>query len=129
MAKKDLKEKRKVKLTMVETNRAVCEAVHSLTGMMSNYSNLSVSEVLKVVKLVEKECGADAVITLNYDDYFGSSADLVWYRLETDEEVTKRIAKAAKAKATATATRKRKAKEKAEAERAEFKRLKKKFNA
>lgn len=127
MAKKDPKEKRKVQLELKDVSVEVNNALTELQGMMISYSGLTMADVVKHATLVTKECGDDAIVTLDYSEYWGHSSDIKWFRLETDEEVTKRIAKAAKAKVTATATRKRKANEKTAAERAEFERLKKKF--
>lgn len=68
-------------------------ALSGLTELLCGYSDMTIDKVLESFTLLNAECGGDAKVSLKEDDYFGNSADIVWYRYETDEEFKKRLAR------------------------------------
>ena len=100
--KKAPEEKRDVKQNDGHASIEVNAATYSFTNILHG---MTVSEIIEKAQLIQDECGPTATVEVTYDNYFGSSADLTWSRLETDEEVAKRLVRAEKAKVTAKETR------------------------
>lgn len=123
------KEHQKIKIVLGMNDLSVetLKAVSGLTELLYGYQKLTVDALLARFAHIKGECGGDAMITLTHDDYYGSSADILWTRDETDDEFEKRLAKNAK---VAETRRKRRAAEKIQKvndEKAELARLLKKY--
>ena len=88
------KEPQKQRIELDASNLTVnaSKALSSLTCLLSSgYDLTTLDEVLEHLKLLKKECGGDSKIRLMEDDYMGNSADITWYRDETDVEFEKRL--------------------------------------
>ena len=121
-------QKHRVALDTSKLSREACIALDSLTCLLSyGYDEMTIDSTLERFNLLKKECGGDAKIRLSQDEYMGNSADITWYRDETDMEFKKRLARNeinAKAQVKRSATLKKK---KVVDEKAELKRLKAKY--
>ena len=85
-------QKQRIALDASKLSREASMALSSLTCLLSSgYDLVTLDEVLERFKLLKKECGGDANIRLMEDDHFGNSADITWYRDETDMEFAKRL--------------------------------------
>lgn len=126
MGKKKTPEKKSVKQDLSQVSNGVAGSVYIFTDIVG-YDGMTVSEIIVRAQRVQDECGPDAIIKVTVDDYFGSSADLVWSRLETDEEFAKRLERSEKAKVATRAGAVTKRKQKRVDELAELERLKKKY--
>jgi len=126
MAKRNESDKREIKLGVNDLSKDSKEKLYSLTKIISYLDGMKVKDIISVVEFIQAECGEDAVIDVEYNDYWGSSeADIKWSRLETDDEVKNRMTKSAKQKKTATANRKLKKAQKVVDDKAELARLRK----
>lgn len=129
MAKaKKAPKKHRIALEANKLSREASIALSSLTCLLSyGYDMMTIDSALERFKLLKKECGGDAKIRLCEDDHFGNSADITWYRDETDEEFKKRLARNeanSKAQIKRNATLRKK---KIVDEKAELKRLRAKY--
>ena len=126
-AKKEPK-KLRIALDSSQLSRDACITLSSLTCLLSyGYDVMTIDSALESFKLLKKECGGDAKIRLSEDDHMGNSADITWYRDETDVEFEKRLKRN---KAIAEGQRKKRATDKKKSivkEKAELKRLQKKY--
>lgn len=94
MSKKKITEKKQIKRSESHITNEVAIAVQEFTNIQHG---MTMVEIIEKAQLILNECGPDATIEVNYSDYWGSSVELFWHRLETDEEVTKRLEKSEKA--------------------------------
>ena len=129
MAKaKKAPQKLKIALDSSKLSREACIALSELTNLLSSgYMVVTLDDTLERFKLLKKECGGDAKISLIQDDYHGNTANIVWYRDETDEEFAKRLVRN---KNIAAGQKKKRATDKIKAitkEKADLKRLQKKY--
>lgn len=124
MSKPDPNKKRKVQLSSHNLSDDTRKSLSLITNIIHG---ISINDLLEIIETIKNECGGDATISVSNDDYWGSDSDIEWFRLETDEEVAKRIAKANKARISSAETQKRKAEEKIAKEKAELDRLRKKY--
>ena len=129
MAKaKKAPQKQRISLDSSKLSREASLALSSLSNLLfSGYEVMTLDKTLEHFKLLKKECGGDAKISLSQDDYFGNAANITWYRDETDEEFAKRLKRNA---AIAEGQRKKRATDKKKAivdEKATLKRLQKKY--
>ena len=84
--------------------------------------------IIEKAKLIKQECGGDAKLAINDDEYYGSSASLQWTRLETDKEFEKRLERSTKAKIAGAASAKIRREQKRVDELKELARLQKKYS-
>lgn len=126
--KKEAPKKHRIALDACKLSQEASIVLSSLTCLLSGaYELVTLDEVLERFKLLKKECGGDAKISLREDDYFGNSADITWYRDETDEEFAKRLKRNV---AIAEGQRKKRATDKIKAiekDKADLKRLRAKY--
>ncbi len=128
MAKKKSQERGKVTLGLKDLSSETYKLVQRLDDVVSSYGDkMSIKDLSEIVEGIKAECGEDAKINVDIDDYFGNSVDITWYRPETDEEWTKRL-EANKNKAAGQRKKRATDKKKKEiAERAELARLQGKY--
>jgi len=123
-------ERGKVKLGLNELTDETRIMLDRLDDVVASYGNMmSIKDLLEIINAVKAECGEEAEVSVNIDDYFGNSVNIKWWRPETDEEWDKRLERN---KNIAAGQRKKRAidkKNKEAKERAEFARLKKKYSA
>lgn len=119
--------KRRIALDASKLSQEASAALNGLTELLSGYGDITIDKVLERFNLLRAECGGDAKVSLKEDDYWGDSADITWYRDETDDEFKKRLKKN---KAIAEGQRKRTVilkKKKIADEKDELKRLRAKY--
>ncbi len=122
MAKKKETDKRTIKLGLNAVSDDVHEALNSLTSISSG---MNIDQMISAAEVIKNECGESANVYITDDDYCGSDFNVDWTRLETDEEVQKRMTKSAKQRKTAAENRKTKKTQKVIDDKAELARLRK----
>ncbi len=128
MAKEKNKERGKVRLGLNHLSPETYKLLQRLDDVVSTCGDeMPITVLADIVGAIKAECGEDASVSVQMDDYFGNHVDITWYRSETDEEWAKRL-EANKNKAAGQ--RKKRATDKLkkeEKERAELARLTEKY--
>jgi len=129
MAKaKKAPQKNRITLDASKLSIKASTTLSSLTRLLSyGYDTMTIDDALECFKRLKTECGGDAKVSLSEDDYMGNSANIIWYRDETDEEFAKRLKRNA---AIAEGQRKKRATDKLKAianEKVDLRRLQKKY--
>ena len=128
MAKKKTQERGKITLGLKDLSTEAYKLVQRLDDVVSSYGDkMSIKDLSEIVEGIKAECGEDAKINVDIDDYFGNSVDITWYRPETDEEWAKRLETNKKRSVAARKQRKDEKEQKEIGERAELARLQKKY--
>lgn len=129
MTKKKSEERGKVTLGLNDLSSETYKLVQRLDDVVSSYGDkMSIKDLSGIVDAIKAECGDDAKVNVDIDDYFGNSVDITWYRPETDEEWAKRLEANKKRSVAARKQRKAEKTQKEIDERAELTRLQEKYS-
>lgn len=129
MTKKKSEERGKVTLGLNDLSSETYKLVQRLDDVVSSYGDkMSIKDLSGIVDAIKAECGDDAKVNVDIDDYFGNSVDITWYRPETDEEWAKRLEANKKRSVAARKQRKVEKAQKEINERAELTRLQEKYS-